>query len=449
MIPGTQMSYSISLNNNGESDVQLKRSTFFVDGREVGNSTSPGLLKSNSSLRSEQLYTVPQTAVINVPQSEHLYDGHLWGEELSQKFLLEVDGATFTVKASRQFNVAPAVELESISPSPLIVTPQTFRSNQAFTFRINNHMTVPFDVRLNSSQLVYAGRSAEPRWERVPPLTAVENEQSFRLSTQDKKAIEGRGEFSSKARFSLRRVNSAERAPITERDVKIIYADAVIDKALRVGYVRGTDFTLPLALDALGVQAKELTIDEVRAGNLGNYDAIIIDNRGYQIHPELIQINQKLLDYAQGGGTLIVFYHKTNEWNPDAKAARPQLAPYPILLGNSRVTDESAPVTFTVPQHPLLNFPNKIAARDFDGWIQERGLYYPREWDKQYSAPLAMSDAGEPQLQGGLLAADYGRGRYIYTSMVWYRQLREGIPGAYRMLANMISYGRENKRESR
>ena len=150
-----------------------------------------------------------------------------------------------------------------------------------------------------------------------------------------------------------------------------------------------------------------------------------------------------LMDYVQAGGTLIVFYHKTNEWNPDPRVNRPQLAPFPITLGNSRVTDENAPVEFTEPQHPLLNFPNKITQADFAGWIQERGLYYPQTWDAHYSAPLSMNDPGEAALRGGLLAADYGRGHYIYTSMVWYRQLRAGIPGAYRVLANMISYGRK------
>jgi hypothetical protein len=110
------------------------------------------------------------------------------------------------------------------------------------------------------------------------------------------------------------------------------------------------------------------------------------------------------------------------------------------------VTDETAPVTFTEPQSALLNFPNRIGPEDFDGWIQERGLYYPKEWDSHYSAPLATSDAGEAPLRGGLLAADYGRGHYIYTSMVWYRQLRAGVPGAYRIFANMISYGHTNAR---
>jgi hypothetical protein len=155
----------------------------------------------------------------------------------------------------------------------------------------------------------------------------------------------------------------------------------------------------------------------------------------------LIEANQKLLDYAKAGGTLIVFYHKSFEWNPDPKRNRPQLAPYKLILGDERITDENAPITFLEPQHPLLNFPNQMGQEDFANWIQERGLYYPKEWDPQFHALLQSNDPGEAPLKGGLLVADYGSGRYIYTSMVWYRELRAGVPGAYRMLANMISYG--------
>jgi hypothetical protein len=148
------------------------------------------------------------------------------------------------------------------------------------------------------------------------------------------------------------------------------------------------------------------------------------------------------LKFVENGGTLIVFYHKTNEWNPDERRNRPQLAPYPIMLNDERVTEENAPITFLQPQHPLMNFPNRITQQDFVNWIQERGLYYPREWDPQYTALFATHDTNESPLKGGVLVAKFGKGNYIYTSMVWYRQLRAGIPGGYRFFANMISYGK-------
>jgi hypothetical protein len=219
------------------------------------------------------------------------------------------------------------------------------------------------------------------------------------------------------------------------------YADARVAHSVSVAYIRGFDFSLPQALDALGVESKELSVDDVKTSDLSKYTSVIVDNRVYESKPELIAVNQKLLDYANAGGNLIVFYHKSDEWNPDERRNRPQLAPYKLLLGNERITDENAPISFIEPDHPLLNSPNKLNQDDFKDWIQERGLYYPREWDPKFHALLQSNDPGEAPLKGGLLVADYGRGHYIYTSMVWYRELRGGVPGAYRMLANMISYG--------
>src|SRR5262249_3205702 len=199
---------------------------------------------------------------------------------------------------------------------------------------------------------------------------------------------------------------------------------------------------LPNALDALGVDSKELGVNDVKSADLSQYSTIVVDNRVYESTPDLIAANQKLLDYTNAGGTLIVFYHKAGEWNPDPRRGRPdQLAPYKLILDNDRITDENAPITFLEPDNPLLTSPNKIGPDDFVGWIQERGVYYPKEWDPQFHALLQSNDPGEAPLKGGLLVADFGRGHYIYTSMVWYRELRGGIPGAYRMLANMISYG--------
>jgi hypothetical protein len=235
---------------------------------------------------------------------------------------------------------------------------------------------------------------------------------------------------------------SANKTSITEATVPVVYSNARVAAGLQVGYVPSFDKTIEQSLAALGVSAKAIAAEEIKTADLSSYTTIIIDNRGYEAHPELIAANARLLEFVNNGGTLIVFYHKSNEWNPDPKRNRPQLAPYPILLGDERVTDETAQVKFLQPAHPLLNSPNKIRPSDFDNWIQERGLYYPKEWDSHYSALFSMNDPGEKPLTGGLLVAKYGKGNYIYTSMVWYRQLRAGVPSGFRMFANMISYGR-------
>jgi len=228
---------------------------------------------------------------------------------------------------------------------------------------------------------------------------------------------------------------------ITSDSVQLVYADAGVVRGLKVGFIPSFDQTIEHSLKALGVTANQLSVADVQSGDLKAYGTIIIDNRGYEAHPELVAANERLLEFVRDGGTLLVFYHKDNEWNPDPARNRPQLAPYPIILDDLRVTDENAAVTFLEPRHTLLNFPNQIGPAHFENWIQERGLYYPKQWDEHYAALLSMHDPGEPALKGGLLVAPYGRGQYIYTSLVWYRQLRAGIPGAYRMFGNMISYG--------
>ncbi|MBI4850648.1 MAG: hypothetical protein HY819_02360 [Acidobacteria bacterium] len=203
---------------------------------------------------------------------------------------------------------------------------------------------------------------------------------------------------------------------------------------VEVGYLRSYDFTLPQTLNFYGVRNKEISIEEIKEGNLrSNYDTIVLDNRAYLAHPELVNANQKLLSFVRSGGTVIVFYQRPSDWNGKS------LSPYPITLGDRRITDETSPVTILMPEHPLMSVPNRITERDFDNWIQERGLSFPSEWDETYTALLSCSDPDEEQLKGGLLIAPHGRGQYIYTSYVIYRQLRAFNPGAFHLFANMIS----------
>jgi hypothetical protein len=280
-----------------------------------------------------------------------------------------------------------------------------------------------------------SGNSPLSLVESVPLLASGESRD---LSMKSRLSVQK----SSKIEISAAIEKGNTRSVVARSTVPIINADARVAPNLRVGYVRGFDYSLPNALAALGVESKELSVDEVKTADLQTYTTIIVDNRVYESTPGLIAANQKLLDYAKAGGTLIVFYHKSFEWNPDPRRNRPeQLAPYKLILGDERIVDENAPITFLEPQHLLLNVPNKLGQEDFAGWIQERGLYYPKDWDPQFHALLQSNDPGEAPLKGGLLVADYGRGKYIYTSMVWYRELRGAVPGAYRMLANMISYG--------
>jgi LmbE family N-acetylglucosaminyl deacetylase len=445
LIPGTPSTFWLTLSNDGAGPVELQRMIFREGSKTISTEEKGGPMTPGHPLVFTEEYVVAPTATVNVPHSAHLYDGLLFGRELDGQAIVNVDGAVFTVTTRTQIDVAPPVEIASITPSPLVLTPQSVKNPATFTLGVVNHMGKPVN-----GFVAYDARDGVRPFGTVASLIPNQTNRvtgKTRVMFDAKETASSGGSDYKFLIFPSRSYASSK--PYTQASVKVLYSDARVAPKLRVGYVRSYDDTIANALAALGVASKELTIDEIRTGDLRGYQTIIIDNRGYQAHPELVAANSRLLEYARQGGTLIVFYHKTNEWNPDPQKNRPQLAPYPIILGGSRITDENAPVTFTEPQSPLLNFPNKIGPEDFQGWIQERGLYYPQEWDAHYSAPLASSDAGEQPLRGGLLAAQYGQGRYIYTSMVWYRQLRAGVPGAYRIFANMISFGSAGQRTLR
>ncbi len=157
--------------------------------------------------------------------------------------------------------------------------------------------------------------------------------------------------------------------------------------------------------------------------------------RAYNTRERLKNTYPRLLQYVKDGGTFIVQYNVSRGLQTE------NIGPYPFTIGRDRVSEETAPVAFLNSQHPLLNFPNKITQKDFDGWVQERGLYFATEWDERYEPILISSDTNESDKKGGLLYARYGKGVFIYTGYSWFRQLPAGIPGAYRLFANLISSG--------
>lgn len=202
----------------------------------------------------------------------------------------------------------------------------------------------------------------------------------------------------------------------------------------RIGYIMGSGDDIPKYLRELGFTVDLLTDAELTNGNLSNYDAIIGGIRVYNTNERMAVYQEKILDYVKNGGTYVAQYNTSRGLvvNP---------GPYNLQLSRDRVTEEDAKVKFLLPNHPLLNFPNKISEKDFDGWIQERGLYFPNVWDNNYDALLEMNDTGESPKDGSLLYAKYGKGIYVYTGLSFFRELPAGVPGAYKLFVNLISAG--------
>lgn len=211
--------------------------------------------------------------------------------------------------------------------------------------------------------------------------------------------------------------------------------DINVPDNLRVGYITAESEPIPEALQRLGIRVEILDAQALAFSDLSKFSAIVVGVRAYELRPELPGANQRLLDYVSKGGTLVVQYNRDFIWD------RLQPAPYPAKIGSPtpRITDENSPVKFLKPDDPLLNTPNKITQEDFKGWVQERGLYYWSQFDAKYTALLAMNDPGEPDLNGAIVYAKYGQGTYIYTGIAFFRQLPEGVPGAYRLFVNLLS----------
>jgi LmbE family N-acetylglucosaminyl deacetylase len=437
LVPGMTTTFTAGLGNSGEDAIHVKHLAFHGWGTDKDLNIAD-LLPAGTETSASTKAVTPKTATFTVPTPEHLYDDSLFGKRLTASATLEINGVTFAVEAATKIDVAPAVEIKSVAPAAYVFTPQIAGQPLSVNLQVINHLANQFSGTL-AAPGYKSSFSGSSDLSNMKPNETREIGVSLTGTAQPGASRLGHPASADRPiELSVRRAGSQEE--VTKRSVPGKFIDARVTKTLRVGYVPSFDQTLAQSLASLGVDAKELKIADVQNADLSSFNTIIIDNRGYEAHPELIAANARLLKYAEDGGTLIVFYHKNNEWNPDPNKNRPQLAPYPIVLGGERVTDETAPITFLQRDH-LLEFPNAITAADFKDWIQERGLYYPRDWDGHYTALFSTNDPGEAPLKGGLLAASYGKGHYIYTSMVWYRELRAGVPGAYRMLANMISYG--------
>ena len=204
-----------------------------------------------------------------------------------------------------------------------------------------------------------------------------------------------------------------------------------------IGYLPGAGDSVAECLADMGYKVTLLTGADLTADNLEKFDAVVIGVRTFNVRTDLVSQLPALFAYVEAGGNVIEQYNR-----PGRDLKTDQLAPYSLHISSDRVTDETAAMTFLAPDHPALNTPNKITSADFEGWIQERGIYYPDQWDDHFTPILACSDPGESPLKGGLLVAQYGKGYFVYTGLVFFRQLPAGVPGAYRLFANLVSLGK-------
>ena len=218
-------------------------------------------------------------------------------------------------------------------------------------------------------------------------------------------------------------------------EVKLVVAD-IKTAGTRVGYIEGAGDKVPEALVQMGYDVILLKEKDITPATLKTLDAVITGVRAYNVQDYLADKYDVLMQYVEQGGNLIVQYNTNNFAGPLRNS---KIGPYPFAISRNRVTDENAKVTFLKPEHQVLNFPNKITDGDFNNWVQERGIYFADQLDPKFETVLAMNDPSEPEQKGSLIIADYGRGKFVYTGLVFFRELPAGVPGAYRLLANIIA----------
>jgi len=399
------------------------------------------------------------------PGSYNISDQNLIGRadilpEVVARFDFFLNSAPFSITQPLHYRAADPSKGEYVRP---VVVEPPFAIDlpaQNFVFPSGAARDFSLQIRALSANQSGAVRLETPQGWKVTPASAPfqlkeagsEQEVRFRLMPP---AGSGSGNFKVIAKSAAVEISTGvDVIPYSHIPAQTVLMpaegklSAIPLKVLarRVGYVMGSSDKVPEALRQMGCEVDLLDDKELASGNLSVYDAIVTGVRAYSVRADLRAAQQRLLDYTKNGGTLVVQYNNGADAriSPSVAEALDHLGPYPFTFGrdDARVTDETAPVKVLLPASPILNVPNKITAADFEGWVQERGLYFSNKWDPKYETPLETHDKGNPELPGGMLYTRYGKGVYVFTAYSWFRELPAGVPGAYRIFANLISAGK-------
>lgn len=331
----------------------------------------------------------------------------------------------------------------------LVIAPPVFANlpNSAFVFGDEKAKTV--QVRVTSSTGAVRGQlklEAPKGWRIEPAFVSVDlkaaDAESFATFTIHPPAtpgegtlravvtVDGRDYSFARERISYQHIGVHTLMPPAE--AKIVRAD-IRKKGELIGYIPGAGDEIPQSLQQIGYNVKMLEASEITAENLKRFDAVVLGIRAYNTQERIASWQPELNAYVEAGGVVVTQYITT------ADLKTKQIGPFPLEISRERVTDETAEVRVLAPDHPMMNTPNKITAEDFKGWVQERGLYFSNKWDPAWQPIFSCNDPGEKPLDGGQLVAKSGKGYFIYTGYAWFRQLPAGVPGAYRLFANMVS----------
>jgi hypothetical protein len=336
--------------------------------------------------------------------------------------------------------------------NPVVISPPAFVNlpNSVFVFPTNQPKTVSVRVTAATGAVKGELKLAAPQGWEVSPLSipvdlkaaGAETVATFSVKPPNQNgestlraivSIDGRDYSHELVRISYPHIGVRTLMPPAQ--AKLVRVD-IRKKGDRIGYIPGAGDDVPESLKQIGYSVKMLGEPEITAKNLAQFSAVVLGIRAYNTQDRISNWLPELFAYVKNGGVAVAQYNTLADLKTD------QLGPYPLEISRDRVTDENAPVRVLAPNSPLMNVPNKITPKDFDGWVQERGLYFPNKWDPAWTPILSCNDPNEKPLDGGLLVAKSGKGFFVYTTYSWFRQLPAGVPGAYRLFANMLSLGK-------
>lgn len=425
-------------------------------------------MDSSYTLRNNSLFTTKKTVLVT---SDKEISQPYWIKKpirnnlfnLAQQDLLESRLPYFKFTASLNnilISSSSKIEYKWVDPEkgelyrPFVITPPVMVNavNEVVAFPTNEAKEVRVSVKAGKDSLLGEVTLNLPvGWKSTPATASYElkkkgEEKTFTFmvtppATQAEVTITASvsygGQNYSKGIKEIKYDHIPIQTLFPEAEIKLIRLD-VKKKLKRIGYIPGAGDEVAPCLTQLGYEVTTLTDEKLASENLNQYEAIITGVRAYNTNEKLPSFKQKLMDYVANGGNLIVQYN-TNSW---AGPLSSDIGPYKFKISRDRITDEEAKVNFELPNHPVLNTPNKITDKDFEGWIQERSIYHAGDWDSNYVAPLSMADPGEKNNKGALIIAKHGKGHFVYSGLVFFRQLPAGVPGAYRLLVNLLEVGK-------
>jgi LmbE family N-acetylglucosaminyl deacetylase len=462
-VPGSQVKVNVGVINRSGERIEF-------DSVAIPNSAGWGggkLLETNIPVQSTVVVSIPATAHPSVQYwlmkpadkgSYNVTDQTLIGlpenrPPLSATFYLTMEGQQLDFEVPVEYRWVDPVDGQQYRPfvlaPPVVMNPE----EKVYVFSGNTQKEIKLTLKSNADNVSGTVRLRLPNgWssnpESIPFDLKERNEErviGFSVhangsATGGSFAVEAEvgGTTITRGMVTIRYSHFPIQTMFPLAGGKLVKMDLSVNGGT-VGYIMGAGDEIPTLLRQMGYQVTLLTDDDLANRNLAEFKDIVAGVRAYNTRPALRAFQSRLMDYVKNGGTYIVQYVTYQRGTSE------NLGPYPFEISRDRVTVEESPVTILEPESPLLNYPNNITQNDFDGWVQERGIYFADKWDPRYHTVISCADPGESQKAGGLLYTKYGRGNYIFTGYVFFRELPAGVQGAFRLFSNMLEVGKEKK----